>query len=108
MTLSGMVRWLHILAAIMLVFPQGLLEQSVDRVVCSSEGFVLEEANTEDGESFSALEIEEERLFISLRLPAGMNYSTMQISLEPQSNAVQLECDLMHGCRPPPFAKVCC
>jgi len=102
--MSSMLQLLHILTAMTLVFPMGLLERSACWKECSSAACVLEEVPSEDSESISRLEIEKHRLFLDLLRPPGFACRVLWISPLTDSQSVDRDCVEMRGCRPPPIS----
>lgn len=97
-----MLHSLHILIALMLVFPMGQPERSVCWKACSSATCVLEEAPVEDSESILRLEIEKHGLFLDLLCPSAFACRVMWISPLIDSRSVERDCVAMRGSRPPP------
>jgi hypothetical protein len=102
-----MVELLHILTAVTLVFPMGLLERSTYWKECPSSACVLEEAPSEDSEGESRLEIEKHPLFIEVLRPPGLACPVLWISPLADSGLVDRDCLEMRGCRPPPYSEHC-
>ncbi len=105
--LCRMLRLLHILTAVTLVFPMGLLEHSACWKECSSSTCVLEEAAAEDSESVSRLEIEKHALFMELLRPPGFAFPVLRMSPLTDARSVDRDCVEMRGCRPPPCSECC-
>jgi len=101
-TLSPMLQLLHILTAVTLVFPMGLLERSACCKERPSSTCVLEDAPSEDTESISRLEIEKRGLFVDQFRPPGFACQMLWISPLTDWRAVDRDCVEMRGCRPPP------
>lgn len=105
--LLAMLQLLHILTALTLVFPMGLLERSADWKECSSSTCIREDAPSEDSESVSRLEIEKHRLFLNLLRPPGLACRVLWNSPLIDSRSVDRDCVEMRGCRPPPCSEFC-
>ena len=107
MTLWDMIHWLHILIAVALLVPTGLLEHcSTDWRDCGSSSLPLEDTDAEDAESASRLELQKFWLFVDpVEMPGCM---TLVLTVFPKrpSNSVQIECAELRGCRPPPSSVV--
>ncbi|MEJ7590270.1 MAG: hypothetical protein WKF77_01865 [Planctomycetaceae bacterium] len=101
-----MLQLLHILTAVTLVFPMGLLESSACWKECSSSTCVLEDAPSEDSESISRVEIEKHGLFLDLLHPPGFACRVLWNSPLADSHSVDRECVEMRGCRPPPLCRL--
>jgi hypothetical protein len=102
-----MLRLLHILTALTLAFPMGLLERSTCWKECSSSTCVLEEAPSEDSESVSRHEIEKHHLLFELLRPPGFACPLLWTSPLIDSRSVDRDCVEMRGCRPPPCSEFC-
>ena len=101
-----MIHWLHILIAVVLVVPMGLLEHSANWLECGDSSFLLEDADAEDAESVSRIELEKHWLFVdTANFPSG---DTLVVPLfpTPLANSAQIECAELRGCRPPPNAAI--
>ncbi|MCX7388549.1 MAG: hypothetical protein DWI22_08855 [Planctomycetota bacterium] len=98
-----MLQFLHILTAVTLMFPVGLLECATCCKDCSSSTCVLEDAPAEDAESISRLEIDKHRVFLDLQHPPGFACSVLWNFLPTDSLSVDRDCVEMRGCRPPPL-----
>jgi hypothetical protein len=101
--LNAMLQFLHILTAVTLAVPMGLLERSASWKDCSSSACLLEEAPAEESESVSRLEIEEHQLFMGLLRPFRIAIPARWISPLTDSHSVDRDCVEMRGCRPPPL-----
>lgn len=102
MTLWDMIPWLHILITLMLVVPMGLLEHSANWLECGGSSFLLEDADGEDSESSSRVEVEKHWLSVdAVSLSVSGTLIVPVFPTLPQ-NSVQIECAELRGCRPPP------
>ena len=101
-----MMYWLHILVAVVLVVPIGLLEHSADWLDCGGSSFLLEDADAEDCESESRMEFHRHCLFVE---SANLCCDTLVVPVfpAPPANMVQIECAELRGCRPPPNSGIC-
>lgn len=101
MILWNMIHWLHILMAVVLAVPMGLLEHS-DWLDCGGSSFLLEDADAEDSESASRVELEKHWLFAdTVNLP-GSDSLVLSVFPTQHSNSAQIQCAELRGCRPPP------
>ena len=106
MTLSNMLHWLHILVAVVLVVPMGLLEHSADWWHCGGYSFLLEDADAEDSESVSRIQLEKHWLFVdTVHLPGSATRILPVFPSQP-SNSAQIESAELRGCRPPPNSAI--
>lgn len=106
MRMPQMVYWLHILVAVVLVVPIGLLEHSADWLDCGGSNFLLEDADAEDSESESRIEYDQHCVFVDA---ANLCCDTLVVPVFPAAtaNRVQIECAELRGCRPPPNSEIC-
>ncbi len=102
-----MIQWLHILIAVVLVVPMGLLEHSADWLDCGGSSFLLEKADAEDSESVSRIELEKHWPFFEAVNLSGGDTLVLPVFLAPPANSVQIECKELRGCRPPPRLLPC-
>ena len=102
MTLWNMIHWLHILITIVLVVPMGLLEHSADSLDCGGSSFLLEDADTEDSESVSRIQLEKHWLFADTVNRSGSSTLVLSVFPTQPSNSAQIEFAELRGCRPPP------
>ncbi len=106
MTLWSMIHWLHIVIAVALVVPMGLLEHSADWMDCGGSSFLLEDTDAEDSESVSRIELEKHWLSVNtVKLPRSATLVLPVFPTQP-SNSVQIECAELRGCRPPPNSAI--
>ena len=106
MTLRNMIHWLHILIAVVLVVPMGLLENSADWLDCGGSNFLLEDADAEDSESVSRIELGKHWLCVdTVNLPVS-DTLVLSASATPPSSSAQFECAELRGCRPPPNSAI--
>lgn len=101
-----MLHWLHILMAVVLVVPMGLLEHSADWLDCGGSSFLLEDADSEDSESVSRVELEKHWLFVDTVSQPGSDTLVLPILPTPPAKSVQIECAELRGCRPPPDSAI--
>ena len=103
-----MIPWLHILIAVMLVVPMGLLEHSAAWLDSGGSNFLLEDADAEDSESESESRIELDRhhLFVDTANLSGSDTLIVPLFPAPPANMVQIECAELRGCRPPPNSAI--
>jgi len=84
----------------------GLLEHSADRLECGGSSFLLEDADAEDSESVSRIELEKHWPFVDPANLPGSDTLVLPISPPPPANSVQIECAELRGCRPPPNSAI--
>lgn len=101
-----MIHWLHILITIVLVVPMGLLEHSADWLDCGGSSFLLEDADAEESESVSRIQLEKHWLFVdTVHLPGSATLILPVFPTQP-SNSAQIESAELRGCRPPPNSAI--
>jgi len=102
-----MWKWLHILTAVTLVVPLGLLECSIRLKECSSSSCVLEDSAEKDVDSSGQHENKQPCLFFELLRPPR-SYPAFRLAA-PATNIALADrgCVEMHGCRPPPDSTCC-
>ena len=101
-----MLHWLHILVAVVLVVPMGLLEHSADWWHCGGSSFLLEDADAEDSESVSRIQLEKHWLFVDTVNMPGSNTLLLPVFPTQPSTSAQIESAELHGCRPPPNSAI--
>jgi hypothetical protein len=102
-----MVKFLHILTAVTLIFPLGLLEALPCWKEFASSNCMLEEVAGEDSEVVSRSELEKQFLSIEHRHPLEIARPVLQISPLNEAASVDRGCVEMRGCRPPPAGQRC-
>ena len=98
---------MHILTAVTLVVPLGLLECSPRLKDCSSTSCVLEDAAEKDIDSLEQHEHKQPCLLFEVLRPLGSYPAVRRAAPSTDVVFAGRSCVEMHGCRPPP-APACC
>ncbi|MCA9009611.1 MAG: hypothetical protein KDB01_07690 [Planctomycetaceae bacterium] len=102
-----MTQLFHILTAVTLVFPIGLLDALPCWKEFASSNCMLEEVSWEDCEDACRMELEKQCVCIEHAPPLQIAGPVMRMPVFCAIPAVSRECIEMRGCRPPPVVEHC-